>query len=287
MKYTSYMKKILSPIRILVGYLSLLALFATFSWSAFSLADWAINLWHFLLLLAASSLVYWLILKFRLSRPTRWEHRVITILILFLLFDPLLPWWVFLLLGGVTELIQRIIRVPTGPLVNPAAMGAVVVSLLGYLPGWWGASFSPRLSLLPGGISIAMLLTLPLAGYVAWKYRKLLIAVVGLSALGITYWLLFQRNPLFLIFEGTLAFFFLVMVVEPKTSPVQRNQQLIYGVAMGILTVVGLKLKLVEPYCIPLIGCNAVFNLYRNLQWVKTKLQVNQNPPSKVETTPQ
>jgi hypothetical protein len=127
--------------------------------------------------------------------------------------------------------------------------------------------------ILEPGISVAILLTLPVAGFVAWKYKKLQIVAAALTTFSLFYILIIRANPLFLIIEGTLAFFFLVMTVEPKTSPVLLSHQLICGGSLGILMVVALTLALPEPSCIPLLVCNGAFNLYRNRKWMMSKLQ--------------
>jgi Na+-translocating ferredoxin:NAD+ oxidoreductase RnfD subunit len=262
------MLKALSPIRILVIYLIIMAVAATWSWSQTDIPSWLNLIRNFAVIYGSSWLTYQSLLWGGVAKPTRWENRLITSLILFLLFDEFLPWWIFLGLGVGSELLQRLIRTKTGPVFNPAAAVALVAAITGWPPGWWGMSFSPRLPLVEGGVSIAMLLTLPIAGYVVYAYKKWWIVGVAALVFGVGYWLAFQASPLFLLIEGTLAFFLLVMAVEPKTSPVLRNQQLVYGVVLGALGVVLLKLAFVESYVGALVVCNGGYALYR---WYQLK----------------
>lgn len=256
MKYNSNMFKKIQPVRILCGFLFILSLAASFSWSGFELSGWLIHVRNFVLLWLSGWIVYRVLLQFSLIKPTRPEHRFITVSILYVLFDPLLPWWIFPTLGVVTEIVQRVIRSKVGPILNPAASGALILAAFGYYPGWWGASFSPRLPIIPGGVSVAVLLTLPVAGYIAYKYKKLTTAVSTLLVFTVAYFFTMQHSPLFLLVEGTFLFFVLVMVIEPKTSPILRNDQIIFGSIVGILTPVLLSIGFYEAYAGALLFAN-------------------------------
>lgn len=258
------MQSWLSPIRILLLYLVVLAIAGSVSWQGLDLLFWLNQGLHFALLFGGGWLTYQALLKAKLGRPTRWEHRAITCLILFLLFDPTISWTAFLGIGIATELLQRLIRVPTGPVFNPAALGASIATLAGFFPAWWGVSFAPRLPLFEGGMSVAMLLTLPIAGYVAHTYKKLPIAGALLVTFTLAYIVVLKMSPVFVLLEGTLAFFILVMALEPKTSPVLRGQQLAYGGILGALLVLSIKWGWHEPYSMALLVVNLIFNVYKN-----------------------
>lgn len=113
-------------------------------------------------------------------------------------------------------------------------------------------------------MSVAMLLTLPVAGYVAYKYKRLAISLAALVIFIPAYMMILQMSPVFVLLEGTLAFFLLVMVVEPKTSPALRTHQLAYGGLLGLGTVLSIKWGWLEPYSMALLVINLVFNLYKN-----------------------
>lgn len=260
------MKAWFLPIRILALFLLLLTLGACFSLAELDSAIW-FSLVRNLMLLAASSLsVFFILQKLSLASPTRIEHRVITYLILFLLFDPLLPWWFFLVLGTATELLQRLVRTSFGPLLNPVAFSGLLFGFIGYSPSWWGVSYAPRIALFENNISIAVFLTLLFAGYVAYRYRKLAAVLTALIAFSGAYLILFETVPFFMITEGTLIFFLLIMAIEPKTSPILRDEQYIYGGIIGVLLALGLYVHFAETYLSSLV----IANLYHQRRFLKT-----------------
>ena len=257
--YNRTMQTWFTPIRLLVIFLQVLALLATLFWSEFRLLESLQVLSKLILIYATLFATGTLLTRFGLPDSSRPEHRVITALILFLLFIPLLSWWVFVLLGVVTEIAQRFLRTPSGPLFNPAAMGTLIASFIGFTPDWWGTNFSPRFELFGETASIALFFTLPFAGYVAYRYRKHHLVVAALIAISIAYPLIIGQNPLFLIINGTLAFFLLVMAVEPKTSPALMKEQWVYGIILGLMFVFALKFHFIEAY----VGALLVANLYQ------------------------
>jgi hypothetical protein len=267
------MKINLSPIRILIYYLTILMVVGSFSQAGTSYTLWFVQFRNFVLLLGGGYAVYRLLLLTKKITPTRFEHRYITSAILLLLFYIDYPWYLFLGLGVGAEVLQRFIRVPTGPLMNPAALVTMVAAYLKFYPLWWGASFAPRIPILSDGVSIAVFLTVPFGVYVAYKYRKLKIVGAFMLAFLIAFVLILRRSPLFNLLEGTLFFFALVMAIEPKTSPVLLKEQLLYGVALGVLIPLAIKFHFVEPYSGPLILSNLIFNLYRNRNWLRKKFQ--------------
>lgn len=276
------MKAWLLPIRILLLFLIALSLFASFSWSEGEVSTWIVLLRNVAGILVAQHVTAWVLGKVELASPTRWEHRIITGLILFLLFDDSLSWWIFPVVGAVTELLQRLIRIPGGPLFNPAALGALVMSVFGYYPSWWGTSFEPRF-MFPAldeqnGISLAAILTLIVAGYVAYKYKKLPVSIALIAAFSLCYYFIIGFNPLFLVLEGTLLFFALVMASEPKTSPNLSKEQYIFGLIVGLLIPIGIHFQFPEAF----LGALLVGNLYTGRRFFKNLFQ---STPKPVPTT--
>ncbi len=259
------MKKTLLPIHILILFLTLLTLWSTVTWNGLDPQAWLLTLRN---LVALSLMGFGVRLGIRTlidpTYTTRPEHRMISTLILFLLFDALTPWWVFLILGAATELSQYFIRTPMGPLFNPAALGALLVSLFGFLPSWWGVNPAPRFSLLGVEISVLAWIMALGAGYVIYKYRKLTIIWSALASFALGYTVLFQVNPSYFLLEGTLIFFITVMVCEPKTSPVLKRDQILYGVLVGALVPLGLYAQFLEASLIALL----LGNLYTGRHFI-------------------
>src|SRR3990167_7417720 len=94
------------PIQTLVIFLISLTVGACLSQSGYDSQSWFILSRNFILLTISNFVLYFL----------------------FLLFDPQTPWWIFLFLGGTTELLQRLFRTPSGPLFNTVASSGLLFS---------------------------------------------------------------------------------------------------------------------------------------------------------------
>lgn len=249
-------KKLL-PIHLLILALAVLTTWSLVLWNETEFSSWLLSLQNGLLLFIGGFTVRFLAERFgKGNYNTRTENRIITFLILFLLFDSLNPWWVFLLLGFIAELGQFLFRTPLGPLFNPAAFGALVISLFGFLPSWWGVNPEPRFSLLNVDISIPTWIIGFFAAYVAYRYRKHFVALSGATSFFIIYFLLAGNIAIYLLLEGTLLFFFLVMTCEPKTSPIMPKEQLLFGTLVGTLLAFGLAFHVLEASLIALLIAN-------------------------------
>lgn len=245
------------PIHLLIVLLMLLSFGAIFSYVGFDGIAWFKHLGNFAGLFFSSYAVSLLLQRFFRVPHARIEHRLITAFILFLLFDPFLPSWIFFLIGAFTELSQRLLRTAIGPIFNPAAFTAFTFGLAGHPAGWWGVNFPPFLPT-HANVSVSMLLTVSLAGYVAYRYRKLSIVLSFLITFGLANSIIFGKDPIFLIMDGAIAFFLLVMVVEPKTSSVPIQDQFIYGAIVGV----GVLLAMKAGWFDPILGALLVANLY-------------------------
>ena len=251
------MKKPLLPIHILLLILGTLVLWSLTTWNSTHGEAWLTALSNLVLLTGAGFGTRFAVRSLIDETYTpRLEHRLITVFILFLLFDILTPWWVFIILGIVTELAQYFLRTPMGPIFNPAALGTLLVSLFGYLPSWWGVNPPPRFPLFGIEVSLAAWLTAFGVGYVIYRYRKLAIIWSALGAAAVGYGIFLHTSPAYFLLEGTLLFFVLVMVCEPKTSPVPKRDQIIYGAMVGLLLPLGLSLHFIEASVIALLVGN-------------------------------
>lgn len=242
---------------------------AGFSQHGLDKAAWFDYLRNYALLWIAAYGTYLALVKFAFDRVENWQHRVITMLILFLLFSPSTAWWVFPLLGAVTETLQRILRFTDEPFFNPAALGALAIGYAGFMPNWWGASFSPRFSILDMDISITMPFTLLLAGWIAHRYMRIPTALSTVAAFSLAYILFLRNDPSYILLEGTFAFFVLVMVIEPKTSPFSTWEQIIYGGIIGLAVPLLLAFGFIETY----LGAILLGNLYSRKEFFREFFQ--------------
>lgn len=226
----------MTPIRILIFFLGALTVVATTLRNGNEAIEWMLSIRNFALL-AAPSFIFTFFLQ-RFVHPNiifQHEHRAITTLILFLLIDPTSSWWIFPLVRFGVEVIRHSVRTDTNPIFNPAALGAFALASLGAHPDWWGVSFAPRFPFWGAEISIATLLTIPFAGFVAFRYRKLPLVFSSILSFSTAFVLFAASSPIHIVLEGTFLFFVLVMATEPTTSPIRRNEQYIFGGIVGFL----------------------------------------------------
>jgi hypothetical protein len=179
------------------------------------------------------------------------------------------------LLGFLTVGIKLIFRVLQRPLFNPAAAGIWLTNSLVNLPvSWWGVSFDPRLATTQTSLAVA--LSLPLGIYLARKYRKLVILYTCLPAFVLLNYFFSASWPITALVEGTLIFYFTIMVSEPKTSPVKPRLQWFYGIMIGVLLAVSLTHGYFSlPFITPLLITNLVFSLILPLSILKNNGRVN------------
>lgn len=182
-------------------------------------------------------------------------HLGITGSIIFLVVHPTTPWYLYMAAAALAILGKTFIRDRGAPIFNPAALGIALGYLLSLIllkagivretlfESWWGSDlqftffkFSPVLWV----ISFAIL---GLFIYYCKRFNKLNHAVayyvtyIGLSFLYYQVkdvpiiWMTYLMN----IFTGSFIFLAFVMVSEPKTSPVMKNQQIWLGITGGVI----------------------------------------------------
>ncbi len=192
------------------------------------------HLWHLALIFLGSFAVSLVLQKFFKFPPANRENRIITTLILFLLFNPFVASPIFLLIGAAAELTQRLLRTTIGPIFNPAASVAFVFGLAGIHAAWWGSNFAPYLYTASFTVSLTFFLIVPVAGYVAYRYRKFPLLASFLIVFSLMNLLFWERIPVSLFTSSYGTFFLLIMAIEPKTSPNSPRKQIVYGGILGV-----------------------------------------------------
>jgi len=166
--------------------------------------------------------------------PINSESYIITAFILFFLITPPING-----IGSLTPLIlasffamaaKYILAIKKKHLFNPAAIGAVIITLLGFSASWWIAT----LALIPATFLIGLL--------VIRKIRKFslflsfsLVVVIEMVIFSVFY----QVQPVSvlsqLILSWPFLFFAAFMLTEPLTMPPTRPLQILYGAIVGFL----------------------------------------------------
>ncbi len=107
------------------------------------------------------------------------------------------------------------------PIFNPAALGILIGLLFseGFV-SWWGVSFE-------GYISLALIALWILFGLRTWKKWPIVIIflLAHFAYLGLTN----LETLKFVATDATIYFLTAVMLIEPKTSPFSKKEQIIYA----------------------------------------------------------
>jgi ferredoxin-NADP reductase len=171
------------------------------------------------------------------NAPANVESSIISVLILFFIFDPADTWQ-----GGIALALTAVLTISAKyvfvrhklHLFNPVALGALLASLfsLSYAT-WWIGGVLFFVPVLIGGLLITqkirrfpLVIVTVVTAYLA---HLIVLFATGSFALEET-WLFFLSYP--------ILFFATVMVTEPLSTPAGRRRQLWYGACIGILSAI-------------------------------------------------
>lgn len=167
---------------------------------------------------------------------------IITGLILTLIIDTSAVWYQAVFISFAAMAIKNFIRPGGKHVFNPAASGlAMGWVLFGLQPSWWAPSPYDPTTLISIS-NLPLLIPIVLIGYVSlYRYRR----YFSVASYGIVYFLLLFTTQIAtsittaassMINIGTI-FYAILMLIEPMTSPIKKNRQLIFGALVAILTV--------------------------------------------------
>lgn len=162
------------------------------------------------------------------------------------------------------------------PLINPVVVGLLVLALIHALfpqsptvfTSWWGASFQ-------GWISLTLIVLWAIVGLRKW--RKYAILSSFLVTYAATLWIATRDTELlrFVVTDATIYFFAAVMLIEPKTSPIKRSDQIAYGlfVAFGMVAYTVFNIAYLD--LLSLAAANVIFfslKTWRNRSLISPKM---------------
>ena len=129
---------------------------------------------------------------------------------------------------------------PTGRhIFNPAAFGLIIGSFLfGNSVSWWGVSWQQLKMYDVKFIMYYLILLLP--GFISLiRMRRFRITLVFLVVYYILQIILNTKYLLLTtIFDPTVLFFSFVMLPEPMTSPNNHTRQLLFGLSVGVVSLI-------------------------------------------------
>ncbi|MDP4008454.1 MAG: hypothetical protein Q8P68_04665 [Candidatus Peregrinibacteria bacterium] len=225
------LKNKLNPLQQFTIFLSIYSVVAT----GFNFSNEVIL--HLLATLGFGVVLFYVLQKISKKKKSIW-NTIATCLIIFLIlgFSEDIAEFIYSLLATFIAVIFKFFFEWKGrPIINPAVFALLVlVSVAALIPGmespfisWWGASFKEPLALV-------LLLVWVLSGLNVWKKWPLFVSfLVPYAAL--VYFLQGEEFFEFIFTSGTIFFFAAIMLIEPKTSPIKRNQQIICGILTAIV----------------------------------------------------
>lgn len=148
-----------------------------------------------------------------------------------LIIDPSQPWWIFAVAVLAAFLSKQFINVGIRQhIFNPAAFGIMTATLAFSVPvTWWAVAWGklPLLILIPAMIRIL------------WKMKRLWLPASFLLVYLIYYLTLFDpKTAVWLLVDGTLLLFALVMLPEPITSPATKYFKFLFGALVAVFAIV-------------------------------------------------
>lgn len=164
---------------------------------------------------------------------------IVSALIISLLTSPTLPFYVPMVIGVVAMFSKNFLRFSNRHILNPAAFGLLIGSLIfGNIISWWGVSFQ-QFSIFNFRFLITFLILLSPALVSIFRMKRYRIILSFLVAYYLSKSIL---NSSFLnldsFFDPTVLFFSLVMLPEPMTTPNRPKQQIFFGISVAILSII-------------------------------------------------
>lgn len=166
---------------------------------------------------------------------------IVTGMIIGLIMSPDLSWYAIAVIAAIAVASKQFLRLKTGHFFNPAAAGLVLGGILLQEPvTWWGGSFQ---NLFGGNVFhiVSFLLILSPLALSAFRLKRYLTIVsflvvhVLLSYIMKGQTVLSAQSLLFAFMDPTVLFFAIVMLPEPRTSPIGQNWQVLYGTSVALI----------------------------------------------------
>ena len=217
------------------------------------------DIWFLFSLLAAvissialeSAWVHFKEKKFKIT-----ESSVITGLIVgFVLFSR--PAWLMPIIASVMAILSKyLIRFKSKHIFNPAAFGILAAIMIFGTPTQWRGTYFWYI-LIPFGIYFALRIK---KLEILYGYFAVALLLFGIQAN-------FQGVSLFNIFNYLNYFFIFIILVEPKTTPVNPLGKILFGAAVAVLifyfTEIGVKF---DAEIAALLACNLAVPLLNKLK---------------------
>ncbi len=232
---------------------------------------------HLLSTLGTGLLLFWLLTKFT-KKKKNIQNCIISCLILFLVLDYKFQPEIFgfqytiaVLATTLTILIKFFFQYKGGSIINPVVLALLITSFTANsLASWWGTNY--QLTINEIQIPFALILLGIWGIFFLKDWRKLPLALSFLlPLLPILY---FTTNLEFLKFiysDGTIYFFTTIMLIDPKSSPILKKDQIIFGIIAALAYSTLLKLEISNHDLLAIAIANLYFFSSKLYKLQKTK----------------
>ena len=201
--------------------------------------------------------------KFYLKASLRLpQSAIITGLLIGMIVPQNAPVFLVIAASSIAVLSKFMIKVKHSPIFNPAAFGIIIALAIFHTGDIWWASSSYNLSGVI--VSLTPLLAIPaylsrrIAAGLAFIIASIIIGVIASGSLPLS-----ASGLISAVFSANYLFG-MIMVGDPKTSPIGTKGQAAYGMLTAVLLFASGYSGMPYPFLISLLAANLLFMLYKN-----------------------
>ncbi|MFT7183844.1 MAG: hypothetical protein ACI9QC_000168 [Oceanicoccus sp.] len=193
---------------------------------------------HLAATLGFGLILYWFYSYFSSKHKLIW-NTIVTSLIIFLVLDYGLE-----VKDVIAPLIATFVAITVkffwgwkgSPVINPSVAGMLIMAgIVAVLPSmdnafisWWGADFR-------GWVSMSVIAVWILFGLRKWRKGHLVITFLVAHAILLVLRGGSQESIQFIFTHSTVYFMAAAMLIDPKTSPMQNRQQIVFGLLAALV----------------------------------------------------
>jgi Na+-translocating ferredoxin:NAD+ oxidoreductase RnfD subunit len=203
----------------------------------------------------ACAFAEWICQSFK-KKITNLESPIISGLIIGCVLSVYSKLWIFPVCGIITILFKHVIRWKSKHIFNPAALGILITTLFFDTFTEWKGAYN-------------YLILIPIGGYFMYRFNrwKLGLSYFITSALLVTLQAIHDKTGLIDAILYLNYFFLFIMLIEPKTTPSPKKQQILFGSLTGITaSIIYLFPSPVDAVLPALLIWNLLFFIFKNLK---------------------
>lgn len=228
-------------------------------------------------------IILFFVFKLIFKKNKKIWNTIISCLIIFLILQPGF-FWAALIATGAAIFSKFFLEYKDSPIINPVILGLLVLTIIAKIfpenitaiISWWGASY--KIQAIP--ISLIMMAIWIIFGFKSLRKFSLFLTYLIIYAVLI----LILYRPIgssswdflkFTFTDSTIYFFASVMLIEPRTSPFLKSQQVIYGILAAVFSTLSVFFGMQMLALFAIIVPNLYFLLMKIIITKKTNAKKN------------